>query len=236
LIGIDPGIVETVYLGAESDWVPPLPSGRLASRARFEQHGRPIVVFIGAIGYDNNKGMDTLLNAWGQLCQNRDWDADLLIAGDGRALRGWQAMVDKSDFRHRVRFLGFTEEVRELLAAADLLVSPVRYESYGLNVQEALCRGVPAIVSANAGIAERYPSRLRDLLLPNPEDAGDLVNRLLMWRSAIDYWRDRVIEFSKELRVYNWQKMAERFYWLATRNTEQITEGERIESLAGISQ
>ena len=236
LIRIDPGFVETVYLGAESDWVPPLPSGRLASRARFEQHGRPIVVFIGAIGYDNNKGMDTLLNAWGQLCQNRDWDADLLIAGDGRALRGWQAMVDKSDFRHRVRFLGFTEEVRELLAAADLLVSPVRYESYGLNVQEALCRGVPAIVSANAGIAERYPSRLRDLLLPNPEDVGDLVNRLLMWRSAIDYWRDRVIEFSKELRVYNWQKMAERFYWLATRNTEQITEGERVESLAGISQ
>src|SRR5207244_3761973 len=100
-------------------------------------------------------------------------------------------------------------------AAADLLVSPVRYESYGLNVQEALCRGVPAIVSANAGIAERYPSCLRDLLLPDPEDADDLVFRMLMWRSGSDYWRNRVMEFAKELRIYCWPQMAERLYSLA---------------------
>jgi len=235
LIGVDPGIVQTVYLGAESNWVPPLPSERLASRARFEQsHDRPIVVFIGAIGYDNNKGMDTLLNAWGQLCRNRNWDADLFIAGDGRALREWQVMVDKSDFRHRVRFLGFTEEVHELLSAADLLVSPVRYESYGLNVQEALCRGVPSIVSANAGIAERYPSHLRDLLLQDPEDAGDLVFRMLMWRSGIDYWRNRVIEFSKELRIYGWPQMAERLYSLATRDPHRVKDSATAHVVTGI--
>src|SRR5437667_2459800 len=116
-------------------------------------------------------------------------------------------MVDKSNFRNRVRFLVFTEEVHELLAAADLLVSPVRYESYGLNVQEALCRGIPAIVSATAGVAERYPSHLRDFLLPNPEDVDDLVHRMLMWRSGLDYWRDCLVEFSKELRAYSWRDM-----------------------------
>ena len=40
---------------------------------------------------------------------------------------------------------------------ADALVSPTRYEAYGLAVQEALCCGLPAIVSAEAGVAERIP-------------------------------------------------------------------------------
>src|SRR5439155_22053730 len=124
---------------------------------------RPIVIFVGAIGYDNNKGLDILLSAWGRLCSNPQWDADLFIVGEGRALPAWRAMVRRSDFRERIRFLGFTDEVAKLLAAADLLVSPVRYESYGLNVQEALSRGVPAIVSANAGIAECFPSHLKGL-------------------------------------------------------------------------
>src|SRR5439155_20974412 len=124
-------------------------------------------------------------------------------------------MVAQSDFRDRVRFLGFTDRVPQLLAAADLLVRPVRYESYGLNVQEALCRGVPAIVSQGAGVAERYPSELQDLLLPNPEDVDDLARRMLMWRSGLNYWRERVSRFSAELRAYSWQDMAARFYSLA---------------------
>src|SRR5437667_7458649 len=98
-------------------------------------------------------------------------------------------MVDKSNFRNRVRFLVFTEEVHELLVAADLLVSPVRYESYGLNVQEAICCGVPAIVTASAGVAERYSADLRELLLPDPENANDLAMRLLRWRSSIEAFR-----------------------------------------------
>ena len=38
------------------------------------------------------------------------------------------------------------------------MVHPARYEAYGLGVHEAICRGLPAIVSAGAGIAELYPA------------------------------------------------------------------------------
>ncbi len=73
--------------------------------------------------------------------------------------------------------VGFTNRVSDILAAADVLVSPVRYESYGLNVQEAICCGVPAIVSRAAGVAERYPTELSDLLLPDPNDAWTIWQR-----------------------------------------------------------
>lgn len=104
--------------------------------------------------------------------------------------------------------LGYTERVTEVLAAADVLVSPVRYESYGLNVQEALCSGVPAIVSRRAGVAERYPAELNDLLLPNPDDASDLAMRLLHWRAGIENFKRRIAPLSATLRSWTWGDMA----------------------------
>jgi|SRR6185295_11907592 len=217
LTNVDPNRVHTIYLGADADWAPANQSERVTARTLLDlPSARPIVTFVGAIGYDHRKGLDILLKAWEQLCRLHEWDAHLVVAGDGRALPDWRSLVAHSDFHERVSFLGYTDKVRELLAASDLLVSPARYESFGLNVQEALCRGVPAIVSAGVGVAEVYPAHLRDLLLRNPEDVGDLVGHMLMWRSNVEYWRNLVVESSGELRAYSWRDMAERFVDYAT--------------------
>src|SRR4029078_13689650 len=126
-------------------------------REKFGHHSkRPLIVFVGALGLDNNKGFDTLWSAWKILSNSSDWDATLVVAGAGKGLGRWKARTMDGGLSDGVKLLGFIEQVGEWLAAADLLVSPVRYEAYGLNVQEAICRGVPAMVSATAGVAERY--------------------------------------------------------------------------------
>src|SRR5439155_18183559 len=131
--------IHTVRLGNDPDLAPSSDAERIVAREQFRQPAhRPIIVFIGAIGFDNNKGLDTLLHAWQHLCRNPQWDSDLFVAGDGRALSHWKKIVAESGLQDRIRFLGFTDGIYELLAATDLLVSPVRYESYGLNVHEAL--------------------------------------------------------------------------------------------------
>jgi len=65
----------------------------------------------------------------------------------------------------RLDFLGFRQDVPNLLRSADGMVAPTRYEAYGLGMQEAICCGMPAIVSEDVGIAERYPINLKSLLL-----------------------------------------------------------------------
>jgi hypothetical protein len=75
-------------------------------------------------------------------------------------------------------------------------------------VQEALCCGVPAMVSRSAGVAERYPAELNDLLLPNPDDASDLVMRLLHWRARIEDLKRRIVPLSATLRSWTWGDMA----------------------------
>ena len=107
-----------------------------------------------------------------------------------------------------------------MLAAADVLVSPVRYEAYGLNVQEAICCGVPAIVSACAGVAERYPAQLSGLLLRDPDDVGELVERIRGWRESIDAWKESVKPLAAELRSRSWEAMANEFVTLVQNSAD----------------
>jgi glycosyltransferase involved in cell wall biosynthesis len=220
-LGVDPRLVHTIYLGAESEWGPVTREEKAATRRSFNiPEAHPVAAFIGSIGHDRNKGFDVLLEAWRRLCADPQWDVDLLVAGSGGALGTCREQVSQWKLERRIRILGFSDRVRDLLAAADLLVSPVRYEAYGLNVQEAICRGVPAIVSSTAGIAERYGLEYAPLLLPDPEDIDDLVARLRQWRSNMPEWASRFELFGDTLRRYGWQDMARRIVSVAKQQGE----------------
>jgi glycosyltransferase involved in cell wall biosynthesis len=226
--GVDPDRIYTVYLGSDPAWGLISPQERASARKLLNvPESRGLAVFVGALGYDDRKGFDVLYRAWEQLCARPDWDVDLAVAGSGPAAPGWQAKVKQAGLENRIRLLGFTDQVKSVLAAADLLVSPVRYESYGLNVQEAICRGVPAMVSASAGVAEQYDAALAPLLLPDPENVADLVERLLAWRSNRDQWRARFQAFGDRLRSRSWRDTAADFV--------SIVEKERPAAATGLS-
>ncbi len=107
---------------------------------------RLFALFVGALG-DRRKGFDTVFDAWRTLCGRTDWDVDLIVVGTGAELETWKARAAR-DLPGRVRFLGSRRDMPTVFAACDLLIHPARYEAYGLAVHEALCRGLPALVSA----------------------------------------------------------------------------------------
>jgi glycosyltransferase involved in cell wall biosynthesis len=107
--------------------------------------------------------------------------------------------------------MGFSKNVPEVLRAGDVLVHPTHYEAYGISVHEALCCGLPAFVTRCAGVAERYPTSLSDLLLNDPPSAKDLVERLSKWRADTEGWRARVAGFGTKLRQRTWTDMAREF-------------------------
>lgn len=208
-LGVDAERVSVVYLGADPAWGPARPDERAAARGWLEVPGEgPVAAFVGALGHDRGKGFDLLLEAWSRLSADPAWDARLVAAGGGRGLDRWRGEVERRGLAGRVRLLGFTDRVGDLLAAADLLVSPTRYDAYGLAVQEAVCRGVPALVSARAGVAERYPPALREMVLPDPADVDDLVARLRGWRAEPERWRSAFRPLGEELRAHTWRDMA----------------------------
>jgi glycosyltransferase involved in cell wall biosynthesis len=169
---------------------------------------RPTLAFVGALG-DRRKGFDTLFEAWCRLVRDPGWDARLAVVGAGAALGYWRKAA--AALAGSISFLGFRRDVSVILQACDALVSPVRYEAYGLSVQEAICCGLPAFVTRSAGVAERYPAELAELLIPDPDDAADLADRLRRWRSRADGAPAALAAFSERLRATTWDDMAERF-------------------------
>jgi glycosyltransferase involved in cell wall biosynthesis len=205
-VGVARERTRVVYYGIDGARYRPLgDSQRRRARATLGLPStKPVALFVGGLG-DARKGFDTLFEAWRRLCGSTAWDADLLVAGSGAELALWQARAGELP-PGRVRFLGFRRDIPLLMTAADLLVHPARYEPYGLSVHEALCAGLPAIVAGRAGVAERYPSELRSLLLQDPESVDELIFRLEMW-SQDPSVRERVLRFAPQLRSRTWGHM-----------------------------
>jgi len=208
-VGVDASRTRVVYYGGDpARFSHVTANARAAARARFGWPAdRPLVAFIGALG-DRRKAFDTVFAAWVQLCADPRWDADLVVVGSGAEQPTWARKAREHGCGDRVRFVGFRSDVPELLGTVDALVHPARYEAYGLSVREALCRGIPAIVSRSAGVAEEYPASLGDLLLTNSDDAVELVERLQRWRRNRDAFDATVALLGQRLRSRTWDDMA----------------------------
>jgi glycosyltransferase involved in cell wall biosynthesis len=233
-----------VYLGIDSTlFRPPTADERAAARARLgagvsdSARKGPLVAFVGALG-DARKGFDSLFGAWATLCAEPAWDADLVVVAMGGELPAWKARAVSAGIAPRIRFLGFDRDdafIARLLWGCDALVLPSRYEGYGRPVQEALCCGIPALVSRASGIAEQYPAELAELIIPNAEDVTDLVARLLLWRAAAEVWRDKIRPFSAALREHTWRRMAEQMVAIVERYPATISKAREPDRSPGFA-
>jgi glycosyltransferase involved in cell wall biosynthesis len=209
-VGVDARLVRCVYYGADaSHHRPPTADERGAARAALGwDDDRPGCVFVGALG-DRRKGFDVVFSAWTRLCRDDAWDARLAVVGAGRELPRWRARVEEAGLEPHIRFTGFISDVRQVLWASDAVVAPVRYEAYGLGVHEAVCCGLPAIVSAGAGVSERLAG-LEGLRVERPDNVAELVTALQCWRGDLAGWRRRAMPVSERLRGWSWDDMAAR--------------------------
>jgi glycosyltransferase involved in cell wall biosynthesis len=217
-LGVAPANVHTVYYGIDPVLFGPVSeTERSAARRALGLGDRPAVAFVGALG-DRRKGFDTLLDAWERLTAWPSWDANLVVVGAGPELERWRARALARKLAGRVQFLGFRSDVPRVLAACDALVAPTRYEAFGLGVAEALARGLPAVVSARAGVAELYPEALRSLLIDDVESPHELSERLLGWRERRAELTAPVERLAEGVRARTWDRMAEDILALVARS------------------
>ena len=212
LVGCDPDRVRTVYYGIDSNQFFPLNATekKAARIALGWDDDCPRIVFIGALA-DDRKGFDTVFSAWKSICQKPDWRGRLVVIGSGAAVPIWHQRAKDDGLADSIDFLGFRKDVPDLLRAADLLVAPTRYEAYGLGVHEAICCGLPVLVTRETGMGERFPKELDSLLLDTAESPALLVDKLRLWQAGLLCKDEAIQAFSKQLRNRSWQDMAIEF-------------------------
>lgn len=78
-----------------------------------------------------------------------------------------------------IKFYGATEAVERWHGLADVLALPTRFDAFGNVVLEAMATGVPALVSARAGAAEVIHQGKTGFVLPDPDDAQEIAERII---------------------------------------------------------
>ena len=147
----------------------PLPSAAAVRRARADlgPAGRPVVLAVARLA--GQKGLDVLLAAatrW----QERAPVPLLAIAGEGPLAGELAATARQTGVE--LALLGQRDDVPALLAAADVVVVPSRWEARALIVQEAMRAGRPVVATRVGGIPDLTGPGAA-LLVP-PEDAAEL--------------------------------------------------------------
>lgn len=102
------------------------------------------------------------------------------IVGDGSQRRQVGRAVAAHDLEDRVSLLGAQTraEIRQHLAAADVLVAPATLESFGIAALEARCAGVPIVGMAASGVSEFVTDGVDGLLARSDDDLTRRLARL----------------------------------------------------------
>lgn len=209
--GLDGSEVEVLYNGIDTERFRPDERMRIESRQEMGAGDDLLILFLG--NDDRRKGADILLRAMEAL-RPVGMQARALLAGRVRRDREIRSLARSLGVR--ADLLGHREDVPRLLAAADILAFPSRFDIFGMAVLEAMAAGLPAVVSRAAGASEII-THGEDGYLVEPEDPegvgralihlADPARREAMGRRArrsaerysMDRHVDRLLEIYREV-------------------------------------
>jgi len=115
-----------------------------------------------------HKGHETLLNALA-LLKKEDFSPfpQTVFVGTGPLHDHLQNIITKFDLDNSVHLIGFCENVNRVYQAADVVILPTLYESFGNVLLEAMAAGKPIIASKTGGVPEIINDEETGILVPS---------------------------------------------------------------------
>ena len=200
--------VEVVPLGVEvGQFSPSKRSERLRRRLGIAPE-KPLLIYVGRL--DSEKRPQVVIDAFRRLPASLD--AALLLLGDGPLrdeLRGLE--------RQRIFAPGYCRDRDELaawLASADLYVSAMADETFGVSVIEAQASGLPVVGVAAGAMVDRVPQGLG--LVGEVDDADVMASNIMaVLAGDLTSMRERARAHAMQ---FSWDQSMERLFGHVYRN------------------
>jgi glycosyltransferase involved in cell wall biosynthesis len=177
-IGITPDRIQVIHNAVDFSVFNPQCVSKQSARQRLGISDDDIV--LGFVGRLNPiKGPDLLVEATALLSE-RSPRYLLLLAGDGAQRKSLEKSAEQLGIGERVRFLGFCDNIPEVMAAFDIGIVPSRQESFGIVCLELMRMKIPVISSGAGGMAEYITDHKTGLLLREntPQEICRCANKL----------------------------------------------------------
>jgi D-inositol-3-phosphate glycosyltransferase len=219
LYGADPTKISIVPPGVDLNRFTSMSQTEARDKLGIPHHHK-MILFVGRI--QPLKGIDTLIRALA-LIRNREPElvtnvCVCIIGGDPRQdsdyekselarLKSLQAELELGEL---VTFLGARDQDSLIYyySAAEMVVMPSHYESFGMVVLEAMACGTPVIASDVGGLSFNIEDGYNGYLVPgqNPRAMADKIILLLRYRVL----RDQLAEQAQKwVTRYSWVNIAE---------------------------
>ena len=215
LYGADPEKISVVPCGVDTSLFVPQP--RLAAK---EQLGlpaqQPMILFVGRI--EPLKGIDTLIRAISLVLHRAklpamDSSPTVLIVGgtpedsptaNVQEVQRLHMLREELELTNRIVFLGSRpQEILPLYySAADMVIVPSHYESFGMVALEAMACGTPVIASKVGGLSLSVQDGITGYLVPNgdPDKLADKIELLLGEPGLVEAIGNRAVEWARQFR------------------------------------
>jgi glycosyltransferase involved in cell wall biosynthesis len=214
---LDLGICMPSHIIAIPNGIDSLPDPKIAPldlrRQLGARDGDVLILSMARLAGD--KGLEYLLEAAAMLARQK-LRFRVAIAGDGPVRARLEKRSRDLGVANRVEFLGFREDVSDLLAASDLVVLPSLREGLSIALLEAMAAGKPIVatsigshreLAAQADIAQLVPpadaTALSEAILRVAQDPGLMSSLGTSARALFEsrYTEDRMLSTYKQLYV-----------------------------------
>lgn len=194
----------------------PIPKDEAKDFIGIPRHDR-MVLFVGRI--EPLKGLDTLIRAMaGMGLENADCPTYLaIIGGDPSAspedmtseMASLQQLCRDLNMDRTVLFLGKRgqDTLPYYYSAAEVLVMPSHYESFGMVALEAMACGTPVVASQVGGLAFLIQDGVTGYHVPS-SDSDALCEKLTLLLGNRENRQQMGAQAAEEAKAYSWDKVA----------------------------
>ncbi len=169
------GEVRCIHNGVDLARFTPRPPEAGYRRALGLPEGGPVVTSIGR--FVPYKGYTHLIEAAALVARARP-EAHWLLVGDGEQRGELERRSRALGMDGKIHFMGWREDIPEILAASDVFVMPSLAEHFGRVLIEAMAMGKPVVATAAGGTPEIVLDGETGLLVP-PGQAAPLAAAVL---------------------------------------------------------
>jgi len=175
------------------EFLPSTPLAKMTAISNLKiSNTRPLVLFVGS-GFER-KGAFHLVNAMALLP-----NFQAMIVGHDKQLKKLKRLVEALNLEDRVHIVGPQYDVKPYLQAADIFCLPSIYDSLPNALLEALCSGLPVVISDGIGIADKVISKNAGILCEiNPLSISQAIQ--IAWANK-DQLSHNALSLSKEYDI-----------------------------------
>lgn len=162
-----------------------------------------ILIYVGELSY--RKHQDMLINTL-PLLKNDIPNLKLLLVGNGDYLKRYKQLVKKLDLNECVEFLGYRNDINNLMLLSDIAVSTSRQEGLPVNIMEAMASGLPVVVTNCRGNKDMIINGKNGFVIQN-DDLKELSSAIKKLYNASDLSESFKVNNITNVQQYSVEKI-----------------------------